>query len=93
MEMAVKTVKGAARGAGRPRRWEILPCRWHHGEASPLSPLLHGFLGSLPHGDGIHGEAKTWLLAVVIRGWRISITPSRVAVNWDFFGRPKLGIS
>ncbi len=26
--------------------------------ALPLSPFLHGFLGALPHGDGIHGGGK-----------------------------------
>ena len=28
------------------------------GEHRPLAPLLHGFLGDLPHGDGIHGGGK-----------------------------------
>ena len=31
------------------------------GEHRPLAPFLHGFLGDLPHGDGIHGGGKTWL--------------------------------
>jgi hypothetical protein len=38
------------------------------GESRPLAPFLHGFLGALPYGDGIHGEAKTWLLAAAICG-------------------------
>jgi hypothetical protein len=45
------------------------------GERRPLAPFLHGFLGALPHGDGIHGEAKMWLSAAAIRGWR---SPPRV---------------
>jgi prepilin-type processing-associated H-X9-DG protein len=55
MEMAVKRMKGAGR-----RRWrgELLPCRRHHGGAPPLAPFLHGFLGALLHGDGIHGGGK-----------------------------------
>ena len=28
------------------------------GERRPLASFLHGFLGALPHGDGIHGEGK-----------------------------------
>jgi hypothetical protein len=24
------------------------------GECRPLAPFLHGFMGALPHGDGIH---------------------------------------
>jgi hypothetical protein len=49
MEMAVKTMKGAARGAGRRRRrGELLPCRRHHGGAPPLSPLPSWLLGSPP---------------------------------------------
>jgi hypothetical protein len=47
MEMAVKTVKGAERSAGR-RRGEFLPCRRHHGGAPPLSPLPSWLLGSPP---------------------------------------------
>ena len=61
MEMAVKTMERAARSAGWHRcrrRGELLPRRRHHGGAPPLSPFLHGFLGALPHGDGIHGGGK-----------------------------------
>ena len=28
------------------------------GEHRPLASFLHGFLGALPHGDGIHGGGK-----------------------------------
>ena len=28
------------------------------GERRPLASLLHDFLGSLPHGDGIHGGGQ-----------------------------------
>jgi hypothetical protein len=50
MEMAVKTMKRAARGAGRRRRrrGELLPFRRHHEGAPPLSPLPSWLLGSPP---------------------------------------------
>jgi hypothetical protein len=52
MEMAVKMMKRAARGAGRRRCWrrcgELLPCRRLHGGAPPLSPLPSWLLGSPP---------------------------------------------
>ena len=28
------------------------------GERLPLAPFLHGFMGALPHGDGIHEGGK-----------------------------------
>jgi hypothetical protein len=28
------------------------------GERCPLAPFLHGFMGALPHGDGIHGGRR-----------------------------------
>ena len=35
------------------------------GERRPLALFLHGFLGALPHGDGIHGGGKN----VAFGGW------------------------
>ena len=62
MEMAVKTAERAARSAGRRRRrrrrGESFPAAGIMGERRPLASLLHGFLGALPHGDGIHGGGK-----------------------------------
>jgi hypothetical protein len=59
MEMAVKTMKGATRGAGRRGggggAGSSFPAAGIMGESRPLAPFLHGFLGALPHGDGIHG--------------------------------------
>jgi hypothetical protein len=46
IEMAVKTMKGATRGAGQRQLGELLPCRRHHGGALPLSPLPSWLLGS-----------------------------------------------
>ena len=38
------------------------------GEHRPLAPFLHGFLGALPHGDGIHGGGKNVAL-VAAHSW------------------------
>ena len=38
------------------------------GEHRPLAPFLHGFLGALPHGDGIHGGVKNMAL-VAANSW------------------------
>jgi hypothetical protein len=61
MEMAVKTMKGQrqAQGGGTGGgAGSSLPAAGIMGESRPLAPFLHGFLGALPHGDGIHGEGK-----------------------------------
>ena len=60
MEMAVNTTERAARSAGRRRRrhGESFPAAGIMGERRPLASLLHGFLGALPHGDGIPGGGK-----------------------------------
>jgi hypothetical protein len=64
MEMAVKTMKGAARDAGwrRRQRWrrELLPYRRHHGGAPP-PPLAPSFMASwepFPMDMAYMGEAK-----------------------------------
>jgi hypothetical protein len=103
MEMAVKTMKRAVRGAGRRRRGELLPCRRHHEGAPPVSPFLYGFLGALPHGDGIHGGGKnvafggcnSWVeespmsyVSSLYIASRIFVTPSRVATDRAYLGRP-----
>ena len=38
------------------------------GEHRPLAPFLHGFLGALPHKDGIHGGGKNVAL-VAANSW------------------------
>ena len=38
------------------------------GERRPLASFLHGFLGALPHGDGIHGGGKNMAL-VAANSW------------------------
>jgi hypothetical protein len=58
MEIAVKMAEMSSEGRGRRRRRRGLPRRRHHGERRPLAPFLHGFMGALPHGDGIHGGGE-----------------------------------
>ena len=58
MEMAVKTTERQRGGAGRRRRGSSFPAAGIMGERRPLASLFHGFLGALPHGDGIHGGGK-----------------------------------
>jgi hypothetical protein len=53
MEIVVKMAEKSSEGRGRRRRGG-LPHRQHHGERRPLAPFLHGLMGALPHGDGIH---------------------------------------
>ena len=46
-------VDGGAGGAGNS-----FPAAGMEGMRRPLASLLHGFLGALTHGDGIHGGGK-----------------------------------
>ena len=57
MEMAVKTVERGSAAAPAVRGTPF-PAAGKLGERRPLASLLHGFLGALPHGDGIHGGGK-----------------------------------
>jgi hypothetical protein len=59
MEMAVKMMKGQreAQGGGGGAG-SSFPAAGIMGERRPLAPFLHGFLGALLHGDGIHGGGK-----------------------------------
>ena len=65
----------------------------------PLASFIHVFLvleGALPHGDGIHGGGKKMAFGGVMAelGFlsyidsRISISPSRSAVNRVYLVRP-----
>jgi hypothetical protein len=62
------------RGAWAARQWHGgLPRRRYHGGAPPLSPFLHGFMGALPHGDGIHGGGENVAL-VATNSW-VEVSP------------------
>ena len=54
---------GGGAGAG-----DSFPAAGIMGEHRPLAPFLHGFLGALPHGDGIHGGGKNVAL-VAANSW------------------------
>ena len=71
VEMTVRWRRWRQRGAqGGGGVGSSFPTAGIMGERRPLASFLHGFLGALPHGDGIHGEAKMWLWRLEIRGWR-----------------------
>jgi hypothetical protein len=76
MEIAVKMAEMSSKGRGRRQRWRRrggLPRRRHHVGAPPLSPFLHGFMGSLPHVDGIHGGGENVAL-VAANSW-VEVSP------------------
>jgi hypothetical protein len=76
IEMVVKTMKGQreAQGSGGGAG-SSFPIAGIMGERRPLAPFLRGFLDPFPMEMGSMGEAKTWLLAAAICGWR---SPQRV---------------
>jgi hypothetical protein len=79
IEIAVKMVErrskgmggggGAGDGAG-----DSFPVVDIMGERRPLAPFLHGFMGALPHGDGIHGGGKNVAL-VAANSW-VEVSPT-----------------
>jgi hypothetical protein len=82
MEIAVKMVKMAKmsnEGRGRRRRrggggaGDSLAAGIM-GERRPLAPFLHGFMGALPHGDGIHGGGEN--VALVAANSRVEVSPT-----------------
>jgi hypothetical protein len=71
MEIAVKMAEMSSEGRGRRqrRRWRgDSPPAGIMGERRPLAPFFHGFMGALPHGDGIHGGGKNVAL-VAANSW------------------------
>jgi hypothetical protein len=60
MEIAVKMEKMSSEGRGRRSGGGggagDSPAASIMGKRLPLAPFLHGFMGALPHGDGIHGR-------------------------------------
>jgi hypothetical protein len=57
IEIAVKMVERSSEGAGGAggSAGDSFPAAGIMGECRSLAPFLHGFMGALPHGDGIHG--------------------------------------
>jgi hypothetical protein len=76
MEIAVKMAEMSSEGRGRWRGGDAgdSPAAGIMGERCPLAPFLHGFMGALPHGDGIHGGGKN--LALVAANLWVEVSPT-----------------
>jgi hypothetical protein len=77
MEIAVKMAETSSKG--RERRGGggsagDSPATGIMGERCPLAPFLHGFMGALPHGDGIHGGGKNVALMATNSWVEVSLT-------------------
>ena len=59
----------AGGGAG-----DSFPAAGIMGERHPLAPFLHGFMGALAHGDGIHEAGKNVAL-VAANSW-VEVSPT-----------------
>jgi hypothetical protein len=72
MEIVVKMAEMSSEGHGRPRQrgrgTGDSPVAGIMGERRPLAPLLHGVMGALTHGDGIHGDGEKVAL-VAANSW------------------------
>jgi hypothetical protein len=68
VKMAEMSSEGRGGGAGDSPATGIM------GERRPLAPFLHGFMGALPHGDGIHGEGENMAL-VAANSW-VEVSPT-----------------
>ena len=59
MEIVVKMVERSSEGVGGSGAGggtgDSFPAAGIMGERRPLAPFLLGFMGALPHGDGIYG--------------------------------------
>jgi hypothetical protein len=80
MEIAVKMAemisegRGWRSGGGTGGSAGDSPAAGIMGEHRPLAPFLHGFMGALPHGDGIHGGVKNVAL-VAANSW-VEVSPT-----------------
>jgi hypothetical protein len=74
MEIAVKTVERSSEGAGGSGAGDSFPAADIMGERRPLAPFLHGFMGALPHGDGIHGGGEN--VALVAANLWVEVSPT-----------------
>jgi hypothetical protein len=69
IEIAVKMVEMSSEGRGRGDGGAgDSPAFGIMGERRPLAPFLYGFMGVLPHGDGIHGGGENVAL-VAANSW------------------------
>jgi hypothetical protein len=79
MEIAVKMVERSSKGAGGgggagDGAGDSFPATGIMGERRPLAPFLHGFMGALHHGDGIHGGGEKVTL-VAANSW-VEVSPT-----------------
>jgi hypothetical protein len=80
MEIAVKMAEMSSEGRGRQQRRGAgagagdSPATGIMGERHPLAPFLHGFMGALPHGDGIHGGDEN--VALVATNLSVEVSPT-----------------
>jgi hypothetical protein len=80
MEIAVKMAEMSSEGRGRRQRRSgggdagDTPAAGIMGERRPLAPFLHGFMGALHHGDGIHRGGENMAL-VAANSW-VEVSPT-----------------
>jgi hypothetical protein len=78
MEIAVKMMERSSEGAGGSgagdSAGDSFPAAGIMGERRPLAPFLHGFMGALPHRDGIHGGGENVAL-VAANSW-VEVSPT-----------------
>jgi hypothetical protein len=79
MEISVKMVERSSEGTGGggdagDGAKDSFPAAGIMGERRPLAPFLHGFMGILPHGDGIHGGGENVDL-VAANSW-VEVSPT-----------------
>jgi hypothetical protein len=79
VEIAVKMVERTSEGAGGgggagDGAGDSFPAVGIMGEHGPLAPFLHGFMGALPHGYGIHGGDEN--MALVAANLWVEVSPT-----------------
>jgi hypothetical protein len=61
------------------------------GERRPLAPFLHGFMGALSYGDGIHGGGENVAL-VAANSW-VEVSPTSSDSYLPILGRTTSGLT
>jgi hypothetical protein len=82
-------VRGAGGGAGAGAGDS--PAAGIMGEHRPLAPFLHGFMGALPHGYGIHGGDENAAL-VATNSW-VEVSPTGGGVPYELGFLPLYSLS